>query len=74
MLLTQLDGFKIQDSTRGREAKDPLNYKIIDLKTISDNLCLDEKHIKKSIKKLRHDGYLEKGSNDTITKGYRFTF
>ena len=71
-LLTQLEGFT--PPKNNREYKDPLNFKIIDIKAISDTLDISKKKVKKIIEKLHDDGLLEEGGNDTIKSGYRFTF
>lgn len=71
LLLTQLNGFASQDNPK---AKDPLNFKLLDIEQMSDHLALSKKDVKKSLKKFYKDGLLEKGSNDTIRDGYRFTF
>lgn len=69
-LLTELDGF----SDPNERKKDPLNFKIIDIDSISDFLDIKYKEVKKSIKTLLRRGYLEKGDSDSVSNGYRFTF
>ena len=70
LLLTQLNGFNNDNN----KTKDPLNFKLLDIEQMADHLALSKKDVKKSIKKLYNDGLLEKGTNDTIRDGYRFTF
>ena len=71
LLLTQLNGFASQDNPK---AKDPLNYKLLDIEQMSEHLAISKKDVKKTLKKLYVDGLIEIGSNDTIRDGYRFTF
>lgn len=71
LLLTQLEGYAIP--LKGNYT-DPMNFKIIDIKTMSDTIGISKKKVKKSIDDLCFEGILEEGSNDTIKKGYRFTF
>lgn len=73
VLLTQLDGYSVPKTLHSRH-KDPLNFKRIDIEAMADLLCMSKKDVKKSINRLHDDGLIEKGSNDTITNGYRFTF
>lgn len=72
-LLTQLDGYSVPKTYHSKH-KDPLNFKRIDVDAMSDLLCMSKKEVKKSINHLHDDGLLEKGCNDVITDGYRFTF
>lgn len=72
-LLTQLDGYTVPKKLN-KEHQDPLNFKKIDKEALSDLLCLSKKKVNKSIDKLYEDGYIEKGDNQTIKNGYRFTF
>lgn len=73
VLLTQLDGY-IMPKTYNPNWKDPLNFKRIDIRQMSELLDISKKDVKKSIENLWDAGYLETGSNDTIKDGYRFTF
>lgn len=73
LLLSQLDGYTVPIKV-SQNHKDPLNFKILDIEKMADTLSMSKKEVKKSIEKLHDDGILEKGSNDTIKNGYRFTF
>lgn len=73
MLLSQLDGYSMP-KTNNPNFKDPLNFKKIDVRKIASTLEMDNKTVKKSIRKLHNEWYIEEGSNDTIKKGYRLTF
>ena len=43
------------------------------MKQMKKHLNMSKKDIKKSIQTLLDYGYIEMGSNETITDGYRFT-
>ena len=73
ILLSQLDGYTVPLKVT-QNHKDPLNFKILDIEKMADTLSMSKKEVKKSIEKLHDDGIIEKGSNDTIKNGYRFTF
>ena len=73
LLFTQLDGYRTPFGYE-RSTNDPLNFSIIDIKTISETLNMSKKTVKKCIDNIHYEGYIEKGSNDTISNGYRFTF
>ena len=73
ILLTQLEGYCVPKTMHGSH-KDPLNFKIIDIDTIADSLCLSKKKVKKCIEHIHDEGLIEEGSNETINSGYRFTF
>lgn len=51
-----------------------MNYARIDIDSISDTLNIKKKDVKRSINTLLDLGIIEEGSNDTVSKGYRFTF
>ena len=70
-LFTELDGWAPSSS---RYTKDPLNFKKIDVKAISEVLDLDKQELKKSIRNLIEAGIIECGDSETIKDGYRFTF
>ncbi len=70
-LFTELEGWSPNPQ---RTTKDPLNFKKIDIKAISEWLDLDKKEIKKSIRHLEKCSIIERGDSDTIRDGYRFTF
>nr|DAJ74711.1 MAG TPA: replication protein O [Caudoviricetes sp.]DAW33910.1 MAG TPA: replication protein O [Caudoviricetes sp.] len=72
-LLTQLDGYTVPKKLN-KDHQDPLNFKKIDKEALADLLCLSKKEVNKAIDKLYEDGYIEKGDNQTIKNGYRFTF
>ena len=72
-LLAQLDGYSIPKKFNSNH-KDPMNFKKIDIDKMSELLCMSKKDVKKSIEHLYNDGYIEKGNNDIIKNGYRFTF
>lgn len=77
LLLTKLGGYGIREgmSPADKRAKpDPLNYASIDINSIADTLNLKKKEVKNSINTLIDYGIIEEGSNDTVSKGYRFTF
>lgn len=76
ILLTQLDGFKIPEptATNSTTFKDPLNFKKIDVEQIADTLGIKKKKVKKSIDLMYNLYLLEKGDNETVKNGYRFTF
>lgn len=70
-LFTELDGWAPSVT---RYTKDPLNFKKIDIKAISQVLGIDKKEIKKSIRTLIEARIIECGDSDTLKDGYRFTF
>ena len=53
---------------------DPLNFKKIQYKRIAKTLNMEKRDVIDSVNNIWNEGYLEQGSNDTIEKGYRFTF
>ena len=73
LLFTQLDGYRMPFNNE-RKTKDPLNFSIIDVETIANALCMSKKSVRKCIDRIHDEGYIEMGSNRTITNGYRFTF
>ena len=73
LLFTQLEGYSIP-KTYHKDHVDPMNFKKIDEEAISEVLCMSKKSVKKSIANLYNEGYIEEGSNETISHGYRFTF
>lgn len=75
ILLTQLDGYSYPETRRVNGTyRDPLNFKKIDIEQMSDILSMSKKDVKKSVEFLNDEGIIERGSNDTIKNGYRFTF
>lgn len=86
MLFTQLDGYNSKmDNPSNKRFNDPRNFKKIDIDQISDTLGIKKKEIKKRIKSLydmkfdfdingERQYLLDKGSNESIKDGYRFTF
>ena len=72
LLLTKLDGYKEPEGSRA--AQDPFNFRQLSINQISDTLDLKKKKVIKIIDKLLDEEILEKGSNETTKKGYRFTF
>lgn len=70
VLLTQLDGYRLPE----RYSKDPANFRIVDIKSIAKRLDIGKSDVKESIQQLEEEGLLEKGGNDLIKSGYRFTF
>ena len=72
VLLTELNGYSKDDNTTSKP--DPLNFKLIDMDSISDFLNIKHKEVKKSIRKFLDLGFIEKGSSESISCGYRFTF
>lgn len=72
MLLTELSGYKKEDSFDVGKNKDPMNFKIIDTESIADFLDIKEKDVKKAIKRFVADEVIEKGSSSAVSKGYRF--
>ena len=73
LLLTQLDGFT-QPKVLRKDFMDPLNFKKIQYKRIAKTLNMEKRDVIDSVTNIWNEGYLEQGSNDTIEKGYRFTF
>lgn len=71
LLFSELSGWS--EPVNG-SVPDPLNFTKIDPKTISDTLGYKKKKVKECIKDLAKAGLIEKGSNDKITDGWRFTF
>ena len=67
--MTELNGFLY---TTRRE--DTENFKSIDVKKISETLDISKSDVKDSIKTLIDNFIIEKGSNDIVKDGYRFTF
>lgn len=76
ILLTQLDGFKLPlpGDTNCTTYKDPLNFKKIDVEQIANTLGIKKKEVKKSLELLYNLYLIEKGDNETVKNGYRFTF
>ena len=77
LLLTKLNGFGIKENLSladKRLKEDPLNFSSIDVESIADTLGYKKKEVKSSIETLIEHGILEEGSNNTVSKGYRFTF
>lgn len=74
MLLSQLTGYKAPEIQRENSSPDPLNFKRVDVRQIADSLDLKRKEVDTSIDNLFDQGYLEEGSNDVVTDGWRFTF
>jgi hypothetical protein len=72
LLLTKLDGYKEPENYA--RANDPYNFKAISIKQISSTLDIKSKKVEKIIDYLVDEDVLEKGSNDSVKKGYRFTF
>lgn len=70
-LFTELDGWTQNPK---KFTKDPLNFKKIDIKAISEVLNLEKKEIKKCIMNLIEADIIECGDSDTIKNGYRFVF
>lgn len=70
-LLTELNGWC---PSKSGMAKDPENYTKVHADRIAETLGIKKKHVKKSIDKLIDSLIIEYGSNDTVKKGYRFTF
>lgn len=73
LLLTQLDGY-VPPKVLRKDFNDPLNFKKIQYKRIAKTLNIEKRDVIDSVTNLWNEGYLEQGSNDTIEKGYRFTF
>jgi DNA-binding MarR family transcriptional regulator len=73
MLFTHLDGYSEPINVRSN-CPDPYNYKSVDIENIAETLCMKKKDVKESIKRLEKIGYIEKGSNNSVKGGYRFTF
>ena len=71
MLLTELNGYSKAVNSKN---EDPNNFIKIDTEQISLKLCIKEKDVKKSIKKLTKEGIIEKGNTTNMKNGYRFTF
>ena len=72
MLLTELNGYNTE-SNRNID-KDPLLFTKIDSEQIAKQLDMDDSDVRKSIKKLVHEGIIEKGNTANMKNGYRFTF
>jgi len=70
-LFTELNGWSADPLPR---AKDPLNYKKIDISKIADVLNLKKKEIKECISTLIEAEIIEEGDSETIQNGYRFLF
>lgn len=73
-LFSTLDGWDDTASTRRSKTEDPLNFRIVKASQIGDLTGLSKKEVKFSISRLLQHGIIERGSNDTIKDGYRFTF
>lgn len=71
ILFTQLNGYRYNNNPN---SKDPRNFKKIDAEKIGDTLEISKKRVKKSIRLLYNLGLLDKGDNDSVKNGYRFTF
>ena len=56
------------------KSPDPKNYSKIDVERIAQTLDLKKGKVSDAITALVETGLIEKGKNDTINKGYRFTF
>ena len=68
-LFTELNGWVYTE-----RSNDPLNFKKVDLDSISDMLHVSKKDVKKAFKELKENDLIETGSSETVKKGYRFTF
>lgn len=75
-LFSSLNGWNDGDGGYRRRTRphDPENFKSINLTRIADTVNLSKKEVKESIKKLEDFDIIEEGSNDSVKKGYRFTF
>ena len=73
MLLTELNGYS-KPKNKTFDDRDPNIYIKVDSEQIADHLDMDEKDVKKSIKKLLSEGIIEKGNTKNMKNGYRFTF
>ena len=51
-----------------------IDFKKIQYKRIAKTLNMEKRDVIDSVTNIWNEGYLEQGSNDTIEKGYRFTF
>lgn len=71
ILLTQLEGYVRPE--KGKD-NDPMNFKKIDIESISESLGIKKKEVKESIRNLMDAFLLETGDSETIKNGYRFTF
>lgn len=71
MLLTELNGWV--DSNTGRQV-DPQNFKKIDSEEIAETLGYSNSDVKACLKKLRREGIIERGNNQSVKNGYRFRF
>ena len=74
MLLSQLTGYRPPEVDRSNSAPDPLNFKRVDERQIADSLNLKKKDVSEAIDQLFDYGYLEEGSNDSVSDGWRFKF
>ena len=70
VLLSELDGW----ARTSDNSVDPENFKKIDIEQISNTLDLSESKVQKCVVSLRERGIIEKGRNNVVSKGYRFTF
>ena len=73
MLLTELNGYKPAKNDKWGD-RDPQVFTKIDTEQIADQLDIDEKKVKESIKTLMKHGIIEKGDTVNMKNGYRFTF
>lgn len=69
-LFSTLDGWDPEQS----RTPDPRNFKAIKVSQIADLTGVPKKKVKESLDKLLRRNYIAKGSNETVTDGYRFTF
>jgi hypothetical protein len=73
MLLSQLSGYKAPEVVKSNNV-DPYNFKKIDTKQIAEALDIKRKEVEAAVDALFDYGYLEEGSNESVSEGWRFTF
>ena len=76
MLFSVLNGYSPSVDRYGNidRKKDPKNFTRIDKSSIADSIGLSVSKVEDCIERFLDLGLLEEGENDTVRKGYRFTF
>ena len=76
LLFTELNGYSPANDgfNNNQRTADPYNFKAISYNQIADVLGIKKKKVEKIIEKLKDEEIIEKGSSDSVRKGWRFTF
>lgn len=67
VLMSELNGWN-------GKGKDPKNFTKVSISSIAETLDIKRDKVEDSMEKLEENNIIERGKNDTVKKGYRFTF